>query len=71
MVFDIEMLIFDIKNIKIKLYNLVVLKLWDYAQTIFRSGKLNISYARAEIGPNKTEIGPKKIEKKRKTCGST
>ena len=41
MIVDIKMSIFDIIIIIIKkLYNLVVLKLWDHAQTILRSGKL-------------------------------
>ena len=44
-----------------KLYILVVLRLWDYAQTIFRSGKLQISYAKAEIGPQKAESCAKKF----------
>ena len=33
-----------------QLYKIVVLKLWDYAQTIFRSEKLQISYLKPEIG---------------------
>ena len=40
-----------------------VLKAWDYAQTNFRSEKLQISYAKAEIGPKKPEIGAKKCRK--------
>ena len=38
------------------------MRLWDHAQTIFRSGKLHISYAKAEIGPKKPEIGAKKVQ---------
>ena len=37
----------------IKLYVLDVLKAWDYAQTIFRSEKLQIAYPKAEIGTTK------------------
>ena len=47
-----------------KLYNLVVLRLWDYAQTILRSEQLHISYPKPEIGTKKvqgnTKIGTKK-----------
>ena len=39
---------------------MVLLKLWDYAQTIFRSEELQTSYAEAEIGPQKTEMGARK-----------
>ena len=46
----------------LKLYDLVVLRLWDYAKTIFRSGKLQISYAKAEIGPKKTKCVQKCVQ---------
>ena len=39
------------------------MRLWDYAQTILRSGKLQISYAKAELGPNKSEFCAKNVEK--------
>ena len=32
------------------MYKIDVLKAWDYAQTIFRSEKLQIAYIKAEIG---------------------
>ena len=40
----------------------MVLRLWDYAQTIFRSEKLHISYAIPEIGSKKPEIGAKSAD---------
>ena len=36
-----------------KVYIFDVLKAWDYAQTIFRSEKLQIAYIKAEIGAGK------------------
>ena len=46
--------IFEIRIIKTqKLYKIVALKRWDYAQTTLRSEQLQISYAKAEIGTNK------------------
>ena len=34
----------------------MVLRLWEYAKTILGSGKLQISYGKAEIGPKKAEF---------------
>jgi len=37
------------------------MRLWDYAQTILRSGKLQISYAKTEIDPQKADTGAKQF----------
>ena len=40
-------------NIVKQLYNIKVLKAWDYARTIFESEKLRIAYIKAEISTSK------------------
>ena len=41
-----------------------VLKAWDYAQTIFRTEKLQIAYPKAEIDTNKWRKSPKQVPNK-------
>ena len=44
-------------NIVKQLYQIDALKAWDYAQTIFRSGKLRIANIKPEIGTGKHHFG--------------
>ena len=55
----------DIRIVK-QLYKINMLKAWDYAQTTFRSEKLQIAYPKADIGTRQyrtsTKIGTGKVQ---------